>query len=333
MSRLVLAGDLGGTKANLALFSVHQERLTPEQTATLPSADYPGVSELVRAFLEDESREIAAACLGIAGPVRGTTVSTPNLPWVVDARRLQADLGLVAVTLENDLVATALGIAELPPEGVEVLQEGKPDPAGNAALIAPGTGLGEALLIRCGTDLVPVASEGGHASFAPNGDLQLDLLRFLAAEFGAVSAERVVSGPGLRNVYRFLTATGQAPESPRVRARMESEDPSAVISGEALGEADEACVRALDLWLRAFGAEAGNLALAALATGGVYLGGGIAPKVLPKLREGGFLEAFRAKGRLSGLLADIPVRVILDPKAALYGAARCAARRFAQELP
>jgi len=323
---LLLAADIGGTKANLALFRPGSGGLVSVREAAERSADYPDVSALVGAFLGDDAEVVAAACLGVAGPVRGGRAVAPNLPWSVVAEELEATLTLPVVTLVNDLVATALGIAELPPEGVAVLQEGNPDPAGNAALIAAGTGLGEALLVRRGADLVPTASEGGHASFAPTCDLEVELLRFLTAEFGTVSAERVVSGPGLRNVYRFLTATGRAPESARVRERMGSEDPSAVVSAEALQGADEACSRALELWLRAYGAEAGNLALKALATAGVYLGGGIAPKILPKLRERVFLDAFRGKGRLSGLLADMPVRVILDPKTALYGAARCAAR-------
>lgn len=326
MSTLLLAADIGGTKANLALFREASGGLVALREAAVRSAGYPSAASLLSGFLGDDAGSVGAACLGIAGPVREGRAMTPNLPWAVAAEEIGAALGLPAVTLVNDLVATALGIAELPPEGLEVLQEGRPDPTGNAALIAAGTGLGEALLVRSGEALVPVASEGGHASFAPASDLEIELLRFLSAELGAVSAERVVSGPGLRNVYRFLTATGRVSESPRVRARMENEDPSAVISGEALRGTDEACAQALELWLRAYGAEAGNLALKALATAGVYVGGGIAPKVLPKLREGGFLEAFRAKGRLAGLLAEVPVRVILDPKTGLYGAARCAAR-------
>lgn len=326
MSSLLLAADIGGTKAGVALFRSRNGGLVPVREATLRSAEYPSAAALVGAFLGNDAGAVGAACLGIAGPVRGGRAMTPNLPWIVAAGEIAATLGLPAVTLVNDLVATALGAAELPPEGLETLQEGTPDPAGNAALIAAGTGLGEALLIRCGGEWMPAASEGGHASFAPTSEIEIDLLRFLAAEWEAVSAERVVSGPGLRNVYRFLTAAGGLAESPRVRARIAAEDPSAVISDEALQGTDAACVRALDLWLRAYGAEAGNLALKALATAGLYVGGGIAPKILPKLRGGGFLEAFRAKGRLSGLLAQVPVRVILDPKAALYGAARCAAR-------
>ena len=328
VSALLLAADIGGTKANLALIREAPGGLVPIREAAVPSAGFTSAASLLSSFLGDDAGSVGAACLGIAGPVREGRAMTPNLPWGVAADEIQAALGLPAVTLVNDLVATALGIAELPPQGLEVLQEGRPDPSGNAALIAAGTGLGEALLVRSGEALVPVASEGGHASFAPTGDLEIALLRFLSAELGAVSAERVVSGPGLRNVYRFLTAAGGFAESPRVRARMAAEDPSFVISDEALRGADGACARALDLWLRAYGAEAGNLALKALATAGVYVGGGIAPQVLPKLREGGFLEAFRAKGRLSGLLDEVPVRVILDPKTALYGAARLAARKL-----
>ena len=327
MSPLLLAADIGGTKANLALFRETPGGLVPVREGTVHSAGYASAAALLGAFLGDDAGAVGAACLGIAGPVRNGRAVTPNLPWAVAAAEIEAALGLPAVTLVNDLVATALGIPELPPEAVAVLQEGKPDPAGNAALIAAGTGLGEAFLVRCDEELVPVASEGGHASFAPTSGPEVELLRFLTAELGAVSAERVVSGPGLRNVYRFLTAAGGFSESPRVRARMAAEDPPAVISDESLRGTDETCARALDLWLHAYGAEAGNLALKALATAGVYVGGGIAPKLLPKLREGSFLEGFRSKGRLSALLGDIPVRVILEPKAALYGAARCAARR------
>ncbi|MBI5015487.1 MAG: glucokinase [Deltaproteobacteria bacterium] len=330
MSRLVLAGDLGGTKANLALFEPVGGRLEPVREATLPSAAYASAPALVREFLGDDAPGVVAACLGIAGPVRAGRVVTPNLPWTVDARETELLLGLPRVTLINDLVATARGIAELPAESFAVLQEGRPDPDGNAALLAAGTGLGEALLLRQGGDLVASPSEGGHASFAPTTELEIELLRFLWAEHGSASAERVASGPGLLTVYRFLTRTARAPETPEVRARMEREDASAVVAGEALAGTDAACVAALDLWTAAFGAEAGNLALKALATAGVYVGGGIAPKILPKLREGGFLAAFRNKGRFSGLLADVPVRVILDPKAALYGAARCAAEEAAR---
>lgn len=321
MSRLLLAGDVGGTKTNLAVYAEEGERRVLVRDATLRSADYGSVPDLLRAFLGQEQPAVDCVCLGIAGPVRAARSVAPNLPWIVDAREIEAALGLLRVTLINDLLATARGISELPPESFAVLQEGRADPEGNAAVIAAGTGLGEALLFRSGGSLLPSPSEGGHAGFAPASDLDVELLRFLSAEFGHVSAERVVSGPGLQNVYRFLTATRRERESPRIRERMAVEDPSAVISEEGLEGTDGACGRALDLWIRAYGAEAGNLALKVLATAGVYVGGGIAPKILPKLREGRFISAFRDKGRLSEVLAEVPVRVILDPKTALYGAA------------
>ncbi len=328
MDRLVLAGDLGGSKTDLGLFAVEDDRLHPVRLVTLPSRARPGPAELVRTFW-DGSPAVAAACFGVAGPVRSGRAEPPNLPWPVDAARIAAALELERVTLVNDLAATARGIAELPSDGLAVLQEGRADPGGNRAVIAAGTGLGEALLVRCEDRWQAVPSEGGHAGFAPADPVQRDLLGFLAAEHGAVSVERVVSGPGLVAVYRFLVATARTPESPRVQARMAAEDPSAVISDEALRGTDEACARALALWVRAYGAEAGNLALRAFATAGLYVGGGIAPKVLAKIREGGFLEAFRAKGRMADFLARIPVRVILDPRAPLYGAARCAAEGVA----
>lgn len=292
---------------------------------TLRSTDYGSLTDLLRAFLGQSPPRIDRACFGIAGPVQAARSATPNLPWIVDAGEIKAALCFHRVTLINDLLATARGISDLPPESFAVLQEGRADPEGNAAVIAAGTGLGEALLFRHGSGLLPSPSEGGHAGFAPTSDLEVDLLRFLAAEFGHVSAERVISGPGLQNVYRFLTATGREPESLRVRDRMRIEDAAAVISDEGMRGTDAACGRALDLWVRAYGAEAGNLALKALATAGLYIGGGIAPKILPKLREGRFISALRDKGRLSGVLAEIPVRVILNEKTALHGAAACAA--------
>ncbi len=298
---LVLAGDIGGTKACLALFRVSGEGLVSVREATAPSAAHPSAGALVGAFLGESPPGVAAACLGVAGPVRDGRAQTPNLPWRVTREELEA-LGLPRVRLVNDLLATAHGLAELPPESIATLQEGAPDPQGNQAILAAGTGLGEAILFRCGDGLVPAASEGGHADFAPTDDVQVELWRFLTARFGRTSFERVLSGPGLRNVHDFLGATGRGKVPPRVRERLAREDAAAVIADEALGGTDPTCAAALALFARIYGAEAGNLALKALATGGVFLAGGIAPKILPVLREGGFLEAFRDKGRLAGLL-------------------------------
>lgn len=320
-----LAGDIGGTKANLGLFLQEGELLVPVRKATFSTPAHPSAASLVKEFLGRSSSPPAAVCLGVAGPVRRGRAEAPNLPWPVSRGELEA-LGLTRVLLINDLVATAHGLAELPEESFAVLQEGFGDPEGSAALLAPGTGLGQAVLFRTGQGFVPAASEGGHADFAPTDEVQEGLLRFLTARFGRTSWERVLSGPGLRNIHGFLADTGRGEIPPRVRERMTREDPAAVIADEALRETDPTCGAALDLFVRVYGAQAGNLALTALATGGLYLAGGIAPKILPKLREGGFLEAFRDKGRLACLLRDVPVRVVLDPKAALYGAGRVAAR-------
>ncbi|NTU59833.1 MAG: glucokinase, partial [Deltaproteobacteria bacterium] len=218
--RLLVAGDIGGTKANVAVYAEEHGRRTPLREATLACADFDGVGALLRAFPGSGGPPPHAACFGVAGPVRDGRVTAPNLPWAVDAGEIGAALGTPRVTLVNDLVATALGVPELPPECCAVLQEGRADPEGNGAVIAAGTGLGQALLFRVGGRFLAAPSEGGHASFAPTSDLEAELLRFLATELGHVSVERVASGRGLRNVYRFLTATGREPESPRVRERM-----------------------------------------------------------------------------------------------------------------
>lgn len=328
MSGAMLAGDVGGTKANVALFCVEGEHLGVVREATLPSREFSSLTDLLRAFLGKTPPPIAAACLGVAGPVQQERVTAPNLPWKVEGAEVRATLGLKEVHLINDLLATAYGIRELPEESFAELNRGAPQEGGAIALIAAGTGLGQAILFWDGEKYVPCPSEGGHADFAPVGETQIALLKYLDAKYGRTSFERVLSGSGLGDVYRYLVETGEGAESAWVAARMTTEDPAAVISEVALEKKDDLCEQALDLFVRVYGAEAGNLALKALATGGVYVGGGIAPKILPKLREGGFWEAFCSKGRLSALLEEVPVRIILDPKAALYGAGRYAALRF-----
>jgi glucokinase len=325
---MILAGDVGGTKTNLGLFEGAGERLRLLRSEQFHSADFPGLSEVIHTFLGGGpvGLDLRAACFGIPGPVADNRASTPNLAWVVDGARIGADLHVEPVVLINDLVATAEGIPLLEADEVAVLQAGSPEPEGNRALLAAGTGLGMALLPRVGGRFVAVPSEGGHADYPPRSADEADLLVYLRQRFGRVSAERVVSGPGLANLYGFLRDVRELPESPRVRAALtRNEDPAKVIGEAAMAvgaEACDLCARALAMFVAAYGALAGNLALLGTATAGVYLGGGIAPKILSHLASGPFLAAFRDKGRFEQYLEKVPVRVILNDRAALLGAAR-----------
>ncbi len=324
---MILAGDVGGTSTRLGFFEVAGARLLPVVEETYRSRDHTGLEEIVRAFVAARRLKPKHAAFGIAGPVRQGVVRTPNLPWVVEAARIAADLGLAEVMLLNDLEANAHGVWELTPADFAVLNPGAPGAIGNAAIIAAGTGLGEAGFYWDGLRHHPFACEGGHADFAPRNDLEAQLLLYLWKKPGHVSYERVLSGPGLHVVYEFLRDSGRGQEDPRVRERMSREDPSAVVGMEALDGTCPLCVQALDLLVSIYGAEAGNLALKILAAGGVYVGGGIAPKILKKLQGPAFLEAFVSKGRMRPLLEAIPVRVILNDKTALLGAARFAGLR------
>ncbi|MFQ5656470.1 MAG: glucokinase [Candidatus Methylomirabilales bacterium] len=329
---MILAGDIGGTKSNLALFPVEKGAMSPLLEHTLPSSDYPGLEELVREFLDHaKGREllttidqIAVACFGVAGPVVDDRCETPNLPWIASAQGLKQALGLRLAKLINDLEATGYGVPELKGEEIVTLNEGSIRQTGNAALIAAGTGLGEAILYWDGEEFIPIASEGGHADFAPRNAVEMELLHYLLDRHDRISYERVLSGPGLFNIYSFLRDSGYGEEPAWLTEKFEQGDPSAAIGQAALANQSELCVKALDLFVSIYGAEAGNLALKFLAVSGVYVGGGIAPKINEKLGDGTFMKAFTHKGRLSSLLEAIPVRVILDPKTALYGAARCA---------
>ncbi|HSH69708.1 MAG TPA: glucokinase, partial [Deferrisomatales bacterium] len=316
----ILAADLGGTKADLALYRVVDGELRAEREGRLPSAEYSGAGELLRAFAKQLPEPPQMVCAGIAGVVRGARAHPPNLPWTVDAGELAEACGAERALLINDLVATAHGVLALPPTGYAELQPGAADATGTVAVIAAGTGLGQAALVwdRGGYRAVP--SEGGHAGFAPVGDEQVDLLQFLQAEFGRVSLERVLSGPGLHNIYRFLLQTRRSRPAPEVAARLAGEDPGTVIGELGVVNADPACARAVEVFCQIYGAAAGDLALSVLATGGVYLAGGVAQKLLEVLETGGFRRAFAAKGRLSPLLEAVPVRVVLAPRTAVYGA-------------
>jgi glucokinase len=322
---VILAGDVGATHTRLAWFEVVDGALAPSGSRTYPSQAHASLDALVTTFLTEVPGKVQHACLGVAGPVREGRVEAINLHWVVDARTLAQRLGLDRVVLINDLEANAWGLGALPDTDYAVLQAGQPMRTGNAAVISAGTGLGEAGLVWDGRRHRPVATESGHADWAPQDEIQMALWRFLAAEVGHVSVERVLSGPGLHNIYRFLRDGQGLGEPSWLADALGREEPAPVIARLGLEGRAEICVRALGLLVAIYGAEAGNLGLRMLATAGVYVGGGIAPRILPALRTPVFLTAFAAKGRLRPLLEAMPVRVVLNDHAALIGAARLAA--------
>ena len=321
---LILAGDIGGTTTRLAFYRVVDGGLVTVVQEQFFSGNHGSLIAVLRAFLGSVALVPERACFGIAGPVRGNRVHTPNLPWVVDGAELATELGLSGVTLINDLQANAYGIPLLKQTDFALLNAGESEPTGTIAVISPGTGLGEAIAVWDGTMHRPLAGEWGHADFAPRNELECELLLSLRTEFGRVSYERILSGPGLVRIYNFLRDRHGFPENPVVHAAMVQGSPAAVITGAAMDGSCPLCSQTLDLFVALFGAEAGNLALRALATGGVYLGGGIAPKILERLRAPLFMQNFNAKGRLHPLLETIPVRVILNEYTALLGAGRCA---------
>lgn len=324
---MILAGDIGGTSTRLALFEVRGGRLSAVRIERYSSPAYRGLDEIVRAFTAVGGLPpIDEACFGVAGPVMNGRAATPNLPWVVEAAALARQLGLPRAWLINDLEANTHGVAALVPADLAVLGPGAPAASGNIAVISAGTGLGEAGAYWDGVRHHPFAGEGGHADFAPQDELQVELFLHLRGKLGGrVSWERVVSGPGLQNIYEFLRDSGRGREPAWLRDAMQREDPPAMISQAALAGTSELCGRALDLFVTLYGAEAGNLALKLKATGGVYVGGGIAPRISERMKAGSFMEAFRDKGRLRDLLERVPVRIILNDQAALLGAARYAA--------
>jgi glucokinase len=326
---MILAGDIGGTKTVLALFERSADGLRECASETFASAEHGSLEEILALLFEKHGRPpVEAACFGVAGAVIDGRASTTNLPWrELDERTLARSLDTPRVILLNDLEAAAYGMLVLrEDEFVELDRGARAEPRGNAAVIAAGTGLGEAQLFWNGEFHQAVAGEGGHADFAPRTDEEFELLRFLRAELGGrVSWERVLSGPGLHAIYRY-TRSCSGPEPEWLAERLRGEDPSAVISEVGLGDRDPVCRRALELFVSIYGAEAGNMALRVLAVGGVFVAGGIAPRILPALRSGAFLEAFRDKGRFSELLRGVPVRVATNPRAPLLGAAHHAAR-------
>lgn len=321
MVEVILAGDIGGTKTHLGLFRAVGRDLQPIRDHVYQTAEFQSLEHACAAFLRRDDR-IGAACFGVPGPVMDGISHATNVPWNMTQDSIQREIGGVPTHLMNDLEVTAYGIPYLKEPEVAILHRGEDrrGPA-NIAVIAAGTGLGEAALIATPAGYFAVASEGGHGDFAPRGDEQCRLLEFLEREFEHVSFERVLSGPGLHNIYRFVVSRSPGAEPEWLAARMRTEDPAAVISASAIEGRDPGCVRALELFTAIYGAEAGNLALKYLAIGGVYLCGGIAPKILPFLQRGGLVEAFLDKGRLRSTLERIDIRVSLNPSAALIGAA------------
>jgi glucokinase len=326
---MILAGDVGGTKVHLALYDFKDGKLDYSRDEKYAAKEHAGLEEIVKLFLGEA--KVDAACFGVPGPVRNGRLRLTNLPWTLDSKELSASLGITHVFLINDLEANGYGVAELSADQIYTLAEGDASQIGNRALIAAGTGLGEGLLIWNGHTHVPYPSEGGHADYAPRNEDEIDLLRFLKQKYdGRISFERVVSGMGLTNVYDFLREVRGMQVPKWLAKRMAAEDPNAVITECALAAKSEICEKALDMFVSAYGAESGNLALKILSVSGVYVGGGIAPRILEKLKDGTFMKAFTDKGRLSQLLINMPVRIILESRAALLGAAAYAEARAAE---
>jgi len=324
---MILAGDIGGTNARLAYFQPQNGHLRLVSERVFPSREHSELGEIVTKFLDDSGTRPEVACFGIAGPVHNGRVETSNLPWVIEQSHLAKQIHLPATLLINDLEAIAWGIGALDAIDLVALNHVSGPAVGNQAVIAPGTGLGEAGLFWDGARHHVFACEGGHTDFAPTDDQQIELFRYLKARFGHVSYERALSGPGLVNVYEFLRDTGSEKEQPELAAAVKTDDAAAAISHAALNNSCPIAVKALDIWITVYGAEASNLALKTMATGGLFLSGGISPKILPKLTGPLFMQSFLDKGRLRHLVEAVPVQVVTNEKSGLLGAARCASVR------
>ena len=321
---LLLAGDIGGTKTDLALYSAEGGPRKPLAQAEFHSASYPSLEALVKELLAKVDQPVDRACFAVAGPVIAGHAKITNLLWQVDETTSRQELGLSSVRLLNDLEAIARAVPILTPDDVHTLNPGEPTPGGTIAVIAPGTGLGEAFLTWDGSGYRAHASEGGHADFAPSDPTQIELLQYLRERYEHVSYERVCSGIGIPNIYEYLRDSGFGRESPEFAEVLGAgADQTRLILDAALRPTAPCplCIAALDIFIAILGAEAGNLALKVLATGGVYLAGGIPLHALAALDKGGVLEAFQRKGRFTDLLAQVPVHVIVC-RAAIIGAAR-----------
>lgn len=325
---MILAGDIGGTNARLALFERNGAEVIMRAQQDYATRDYQSLEDCIRAFLNKNPGAVEAACFGVAGPVLENKVTATNLAWIVDGAVVAKSLALKETVLLNDLVAYGYGALAMKDNEVAVLQEGK-STTGNRALIAAGTGLGEGGLLWHQGAFLPIPTEGGHVDFAPIDDLGVDLYRYLRTKFGRVSVERILSGPGLQNIFEFLRDSGRAECPAALAEEMKSAPaPPALISQYGMQGKYPICEQALDVFCTYYGAEAGNIALKFVAVGGVYIGGGIGAKILSKLKTSGFLKAFNSKGRMSNLVQATRVSVITNEHAGLIGAARAAAERL-----
>jgi glucokinase len=328
--QIILAGDVGGTKSNLAILSVNDDTLGMERNRRFPSADYPSLNTIIHEFLRHENGELIAACFGVPGPVKDGRAKATNLSWGVDAAEIEKEFSIPQVSILNDLEANAYGIGELSPHDFAVIQQGSAEPEGNRCVVSPGTGLGEGgLYWDAKRKKYRVwACEGGHADFGARNELEIALLEYLIERYGHVSSERVVSGMGIENIYEFLRDTGRGRELPEVAAEMEKSGVGFTISRYADSGECQMCAQTIEIFISAFGAEAGNMALKTMATGGVYLGGGIPAKIFNKARCATFIQSFNDKGRLSALMQTMPVKIVLNDQAALLGAASFALDRL-----
>jgi glucokinase len=329
---MIVAGDVGGTKVHLALYGFEQGKLVHVRDERYPAHEFSGLEDIIRRFMAESGKpEVTAACFGVPGPVRGGRLRLTNLPWEIDSRELELNLKIAHVFLINDLEANGYGIPELGADQLATLNVGDPSAVGNRAVVSAGTGLGEGILVWNGKTHIPMPSEGGHTDFGARNPLEAELLVYLMKKLnGRVSYERVISGPGIFNIYTFLRDEKKMEEPKWLADRMKTEDPNAVIGEAGENGTNELCAKTLEMFVSSYGAEAGNMVLKAMSIGGMYLGGGIAPKILKTMQNGHFLKAFTDKGRLSELCIHTPVHVILESRAALLGAAAYAEGRAAE---
>lgn len=319
---MILAGDVGGTKT-LLMLKDGPDVVAEERYA---SKDYGGLEHIIRNFLGRTNAKVDRAAIGVAGPVQENRSRATNLPWDIDGDRIAGELGIPRVRLLNDFATVGFGLEALGPEDVVSLNEGKADPQAPIAILGAGTGLGEGFLVRCDGRRVFVASEGGHVDFAPRNDREIGFLRFMLRLHKRVSVERAISGPGIANLYLYMIDAGRRPSDDVAREIVAGGDMAAIVSRHAQARDCAVCVDTMDMFLNLYGAEAGNLALKVLAAGGVYVAGGIAPKIIDLMRTGPFMAAYGAKGRLSDVVRTFPVRVVMNPKVGLLGAALVAER-------